>query len=253
MTAVRTDRISDQNLELGSGMTGIYMIHGFTGSTWELTGLANFLAAAGYRVQARLLAGHGTSIAECNLVTAADWLEETEINFTQFMLECDKVFVLGVSMGAGLALHLGKLFPISGVVAMSVALQVETWKMRFMLPVMSQFIEAIDKTKVYSPRDLEKHPSVGYPAYPARALRQVLLLNRYIRKDLNKIMVPVLLQHSRADITASMANADYVFSNLNNASKRLIQYDGASHNLPEGVDKELVWQDALDFFNKWNA
>ena len=252
MTAVQTGRISDQELDLGSGSTGCYMIHGFSGSTFELTELAQHLAANGCRVQAKLLAGHGTSIEECNLVTAEQWLEETEIQFAQFMLECDKVFVLGLSMGAGLALHLGRLFPVTGVIAMSVSLRLETWKMRFMLPVISYFVDSIEKSKVYAHKDLEAHPPVGYAAYPSRALRQLIRLNRYIRKDLGKIEVPVLLLHSRADITASMDNAHYVLSRLENAATTLIEYDRASHVLPDGPDKELVWRDTLDFINKWN-
>ena len=252
MTTIQAGRISDQDLDLGSGSTGCYMIHGFTGSTFELTELAQYLADNGCRVQAKLLAGHGTSMEECNLVTAEQWLEETEIHFAQFMLECDKVFVLGLSMGAGLALHLSKLFPVTGVIAMSVALQIETWKTRLMLPVMSHFIDSIEKSKVYAHEYLENYPPVGYPAYPARALRQLIRLNRYIRKDLSKIEVPVLLQHSRADLTASPGNAEHVLAGLKNATATLIEYDRASHVLPDGPNKELVWRDVLNFINKWN-
>ncbi len=252
MSVVPAGRISDQELDFGSGSTGCYMIHGFTGSTFELTELAQHLADNGLRVQAKLLAGHGTSIEECNLVTAEQWLEETEIRFTQFMLECDKIFVIGLSMGAGLALHLGRLFPVNGVIAMSAALQIETWKTRFMLPAMSLFVDSIEKAKVYAGKDLKTYPPVGYPAYPSRALRQVIRLNRYIRKNLSKIEVPVLVQHSRADLTVSMDNAHYVYAQLKNATVTLIEYDHASHVLPEGLDKELVWRDALEFINKWN-
>lgn len=253
MTTIQGQRIASHNLEFGSGMTGIYMIHGFTGSTYELTELAKFLADNGFRVQANLLAGHGTTIKECNLVTAEDWLEETEVQFAQFMLECDRVFVLGLSMGAGLALHLGMLFPITGVIAMSVVLQIETWKTRLMLPVLSHFVDGIEKSKVYAHKDLETHPPVGYSVYPSRALRQVLRLNRYIRKDLDKIEVPVLLQHSHADLTADMDNAHYVIAKLRNTTATLIQYEHASHVLPDGPDKELVWQDALNFINEWDT
>ena len=90
MTANRVPRISSEEINLGESAVGCYLIHGFTGSTYELRELAEFLASHGYRVRAKLLAGHGTSPEECNLVKAGTWLHETELNFTELLLDTEK-------------------------------------------------------------------------------------------------------------------------------------------------------------------
>ncbi|MCK4579417.1 MAG: alpha/beta fold hydrolase [Candidatus Marinimicrobia bacterium] len=238
------------DIELGSGPTGCFLIHGFTGSTYELAGLAGFLADQGYHVSARLLPGHGTTMRECNLVRAEDWLEETELRFTEFMLNHHTTFVIGLSMGAGLALHLGALFPVGGVVAISTALYLESWRTRIQLPLLAPFVEAIPKSNVYSPEGLERHPYYGYPGYPVKALRQVLRLNARIRKELPEVQAPVLLMHSRADQTANFNNAAKVLAQLGDTPKKLVEFQESSHVMTDGSEKEAVWQAIDEFINE---
>ena len=45
---------------------GIYIIHGFSSTTYEVKKLAEYLGQQGYYVQADNLPGHGTSIEDCN-------------------------------------------------------------------------------------------------------------------------------------------------------------------------------------------
>lgn len=242
-----TKRISSHDIELGQGPVGCFLIHGFTGSTYELQGLAEFLANQGFRVRAKLLAGHGTTIEECNLVRAHEWLEETEFHLTEFMLEGHTTFLIGLSMGAGLALHLARIFPVAGVVAMSPSLLLDSWKMRWLVPLLAPFVKAMPKARVYGQRDLEKHPYFGYPSYPLRGLRELIKLNKYIRGRLQEVTVPTLVMHSRTDLTAPFENATYVHDTIQSKDKTLIDYSDKSHVLPDGSGKEQVWADILDF------
>ncbi len=249
MTA-ESQRISSRDIELGEGSVGCFLIHGFTGSTYELEGLAEFLANRGFRVRAKLLAGHGTTIEECNLVRAHEWLEETEFYLTEFMLECPTTFIIGLSMGAGLALHLARLFPVAGVVAMSPSLLLNSWKMRWLAPLIAPFIQAMPKTRVYEQRDLNHHPYNGYPGYPLRGLREMVKLNKYIRSRLHEVTVPTLVMHSHADLTAPFENATYVHDTIQTEDKALVEYTDLSHVLPDSSGKEQVWADILDFLNR---
>ncbi|MEE9464464.1 MAG: alpha/beta fold hydrolase [Candidatus Neomarinimicrobiota bacterium] len=250
MTTIGQGRLASENLELGSGPVGCYLIHGLTGSTFEFRGLARFLEQQDYRVSARLLPGHGTTVEECNLVRAEDWLKETEYYFTQFIMSCEVVFVIGHSMGAGLALHLAGLFPVAGVVAMSTALELDSWRLRWLLPITSRFITAIPKSKIYAGRNLDIQEYYGYQAYPAKALRQMLRLNRFVRAGLPAVSVPALIMHSHADITAPFRNGSLVYNTIASTDKTLIEFDHSSHMLPDDTEKEQVWQHIQHFINK---
>jgi carboxylesterase len=250
MTENVTEKISSQNIEMGSGPVGCYLIHGFTGSTYELQGLADFLAGHGFRVSARLLAGHGSTVAECNLVRATDWLQETEFHFTEFSLECERTFVIGLSMGAGLALHLATLFPVAGVVAMSTALTLPTTFVPWYFPLVTPFYKSVPKQYIYrQPGEFDTRQFYGYNVWPLKGLKAMLKLNRYIRRELHRVNDPVMIMHSRADITAPFENADLVFNTVSSEDKVLVSYDNSSHVLPDDSEKEQVWSAILNFIN----
>lgn len=247
MSDIITERFSSQEIDLGDGPVGCFLIHGFAGSTYELQGLAEFLAGNGYRVTAKLLAGHGTTIKECNLTRAEDWLQEVEFHFTEFALLCETTFVIGLSMGAGLALHLATLFPMSGVVAMSSAFILNSSKLRWYLPLVATFVPSIPKDRTNSGKDVLQPPYYGYSHYPLKGLKAMLKLNRYIRAELPNVMLPTLVMHSRSDSNAPFENAALVFNGISSADKTLIAYDHSGHVLPDGTEKEKVWEDILGF------
>ena len=55
------------------GDIGILLIHGFTGSPWDLRPLGEALLARGFHVKAPLLPGHGTRWQDCNDSTHDRW------------------------------------------------------------------------------------------------------------------------------------------------------------------------------------
>ena len=62
---------------------GIYLIHGFSSTTYEVKKLAEHLAQQGYYVQADNLPGHSTTIEDCNLTTHDEWISFVEQRYHQ--------------------------------------------------------------------------------------------------------------------------------------------------------------------------
>ena len=61
----RTNRFDENNYEFNlESKNGIYLIHGFTNTTYETKKLAQYLSKQGYRTVANNLPGHGTTIEE---------------------------------------------------------------------------------------------------------------------------------------------------------------------------------------------
>ncbi len=251
MNSSTNERFSTLEIDLGTGPVGCFCIHGFCGSTYELQGMAEFLAEHGFRVKAPLLAGHGTSIEECNLVHADDWLQEIEYHFAEFFLYCTSAFVIGLGMGATLALHLSALFPVSGVVAMAPTFILNRFKLPWYLQILAPFHNSIAIRSSRADQDNSPNPNdYGYSRYPTNGIRAMFKLNRYVRKELPRVMAPALIMHSRDDPIAPFENALLVANSINSEDKSLITYDKFGHVLPDCPEKKTVWTDILNFLTR---
>ena len=62
-----TNRFDSNNYVFNSGSKkGVYLIHGYSSSTYEIKDLAEFLFQNGYTTIAKNLPGHGTTVDDCN-------------------------------------------------------------------------------------------------------------------------------------------------------------------------------------------
>ena len=101
---------------------GVYIIHGFTNTTYEIKELALYLSKKGFYTVANNLPGHGTTIEECNRCKYTDWLESVEQGVADMASRCDNVYIIGISMGSVLALQAASIFPVNAAVFASTAL-----------------------------------------------------------------------------------------------------------------------------------
>ena len=229
---------------------GCFLIHGFTGTTDDLAGLAVFLAGHGFRVSARLLAGHGTSIEDCNLVRAEDWLEEMEFHFTEFLLESEAAFVIGLDMGAGLALHLASLFPLAGVVAIAPVLQLASRRMGWWLPLMAPFANSVSKERLHLNGAAQLRSDHGYDRYPLNGLRALLRLNRLVQTELPKVTDPALIVQTHTGDGAHRSDAQLLLDTIPSNHKTLVDYGGLARPAVIGPDDPQLQADILDFLTR---
>ena len=78
---------------------GVVLVHGFTGSPYEVRYLGEQLARAGLAVRAPLLPGHGTSLADLDATSWNDWAEAVERALDSMRVRCARVAVVGQSLG----------------------------------------------------------------------------------------------------------------------------------------------------------
>ncbi|MDQ3898118.1 MAG: alpha/beta fold hydrolase, partial [Actinomycetota bacterium] len=79
-----------------SARPGALLLHGLTGSTQSVAGLAAALVAAGFEVEAPVLPGHGTSPDELAGCGWDDWVAAAEAAYGRLALP---VLAVGLSMG----------------------------------------------------------------------------------------------------------------------------------------------------------
>ena len=188
---------------------GIYLIHGFSSTTYEVKKLALYLSELGYYVKADNLPGHATSIEDCNLSSYNEWLSFVEKQIAEIYTHCEKVIVMGVSMGGVLALHLATIFPLDGVVSAGALLKFKNeFDVRVLVRLFHKIKVKVPKRRSFNTQELKSinHNFYGYTHYPLSALNEMRKLIDKVKINLHKISSPVLLIHSKVDKTALFKN-----------------------------------------------
>src|SRR4051794_9655664 len=97
-------------------MIGCLCIHGFTGAPYEVEPLANYLQRhTDWKIVVPLLPGHGDTLSLKDS-TCTDWIDCAEIALQKLFEECEKVYVIGFSMGGLIAAYLTARYSISKLV-----------------------------------------------------------------------------------------------------------------------------------------
>jgi len=227
----RTKLFDENNYEFNpDSKNGVYLIHGFTNTTYETKYLAKYLSEKNYRTIANNLPGHGTTIEECNKVKYYDWLTSVEQGLAELASQCDKVHVIGSSMGAVLALHLATKFPLNSLVISAPVFQFKSeFKTRILVPLFKNIVPIKDKSTQYkNGKDMQFY---GYSYYPNKAVNEMRKLTNVVRKKLMKVKCPTLLIHSEADLTSIMKNYNIVNDTIESKIKEKLILKNSSHNM----------------------
>ena len=101
---------------------GVVVVHGFTGNPSSMRGVADAMVSAGFDVELPRLPGHGTTIHDMITTTWADWSGEVARARAAAADRCDRVVLVGQSMGATLVLASALADPaLAGVVCINPA------------------------------------------------------------------------------------------------------------------------------------
>jgi carboxylesterase len=224
------------------GPVGALLCHGFTGCPQSLRPWAEHLAAAGLTVRLPRLPGHGTTWREMNLTTWEDWYAEVARALDDLLARCERVFVMGLSMGGTLAIRLAEQYGdrIAGLVLVNPSLLTKRPD-RFLLPVVRLLVPSFPGIA----SDIKKPGSteLAYDRIPLKAAYSLSKLWLVTRGDLEKVDQPILLFRSTedhvvepdssvllrdkvasTDITEVVLEDSYHVATLDNDAKRI--FDG---------------------------
>ena len=87
------------------GEPGALVLHGLTATSQSVQGVADALAAAGFRTRVPLLPGHGTTLEDLETTGWDDWVAAAEGAYAELAADAhgEPVVVVGLSMGGSLA------------------------------------------------------------------------------------------------------------------------------------------------------
>ena len=242
-----TERFDTNNYEFNKNSSlGVYIIHGFSNTTYEVKQLAEFLGKNGFHTIANNLPGHGTTPEECNRIKYTDWINHVKQDIAELSSKSEKIYVIGCSMGAVLSLYIASIFPVNGLVVAGTVLKFKNpFEVNILVPLFGRFIKMSKK------KNKNKTMFYGYTHYPLLALLQFKKLIKKVLRKIKKITCPTLIIHSKNDGMSIEENVSIVKKTIQSKDKEILIIKKAHHNLfDENPDQELIFNEVLNFLKK---
>lgn len=231
---------------------GCLLIHGFTGTPYEMRELGDRLAAQGYTVFGPALAGHATKPEDMRDTRWTDWYASVTAAYDQLREQCDAVFVVGLSLGGALALHLAAHRPVNGIVAVSAPITIRNPLIPLFkyLPFLYDLIPDVKKNPqnddTQDPSVRSRHPA--YPVNPTRCAASMIFdFLPHLRDDLRDVHAPALLIQARGDRTIPADSMDAFYPRLGSREKERIWLPRGGHLALEDYSKEEAFAHILRF------
>jgi carboxylesterase len=180
------------------GSTGVLLCHGFTGSPGSLRAWADYLAAEGLTVSLPRLPGHGTTWQEMAHTRWEDWYAEVDRAYEELRGQASEIFVMGLSMGACLALRMAELRgdQVAGLVLVNPSIAADT-KLFLLAPVLKLVVPSLKG--IASDIKKEGVTELGYDRVPVRAAATLPQLWKLTQQRLGDVSQPVLVYLSTVD------------------------------------------------------
>jgi carboxylesterase len=225
---------------------GALVLHGFTGNPFSIRRVASAISDAGLTVEAPLLPGHGTSVADMVETRWSDWSAAAEASYLDLAGRCEKVVVVGLSMGGTLSCWLGErhseiagLVLVNPLVRSIPADQVDL--VRGMADAGETLMDGIG-SDIAQPDAVE----LSYSQTPIRPLLSLLEAADEVGAKLVDIACPVLLLSSRDDHVVPPVNGDDIAAALGDRCER-VWLERSFHVATLDYDREEIQKRASEF------
>lgn len=223
----------------------VLILHGLTGTPWEVRPVGERLASAGYRCTGPLLGGHA-SYEQLRASAWGDWAQSSERWLGELAAK-QPIAVIGFSMGALLALRLAAIAPgrVAALVCMGTPLVLkpyQRWGIRALgqlarvpgLDTLTARIAKPSRTDCSIPSVAAQYP--GFDAFPRSSLLELLRLQATVRPLLSQVRCPTMLIHGGHDHSAPVGNVQYAAAQLTSAPTTTKVLSRSFHQIAWDVD-----------------
>ena len=91
----------------------------------------------------------------------------------------------------------------------------------------------------------------GYSEYPMKALNEMRKLTNDIRPRLSQVKCPIMLVHTKSDLTSVMDNYHIVKDSISSNKQTDLILEKNTHNLfAEGPKQTFIFENVLTFLNE---
>ncbi|MFW9951253.1 MAG: alpha/beta hydrolase [Candidatus Thorarchaeota archaeon] len=224
--------------------TGCLLLHGFTSCPFELRQLGDQLYNEGYTVSIPLLPGHGTAPQDLKRQSWTDWYEASKQALFELRKMCQTVYVIGLSMGGSIALHLAAHYEVEGIVALAPGLYLKN-KLSFLSHVLYPFYPY--SKKWFGPDIRADVETITYDKIPVKSLSELLRLFRHLKDDLTDINAPLLIIYAKQDHVINGKSAQEIYQRISSKNKRILSLQNSYHIITLDLEKDQVFRETINF------
>ena len=243
----------------------VLLLHGLAGSSLEVARLAQMLQQSGLSVVTPDIPGFAYGTPESDWQS---WVKVVREHVLSLKSQYTTVSVVGVSMGATLAMEVATHEDINALVLLSVALGYDGWAApwyRFLLPVARYIpfhqryrhtegepygiknpeIRAMIKKVMLDKRQSE----VGGESISLYQLMQGDALIKHVHRRTDLLSDPLLIMHPIEDESVHPRHAQFVFDHASSSDKELIYLGDCYHMITVDNERDTVFYET-DLFIK---
>lgn len=245
----------------GAGVSAL-LIHGLTGTPYEMRYLGERLAARGVRVRGVKLAGHGATPEELGAAGYDNWYESVVNGLEELRQYGEPNVVVGLSAGAVLAARLAadQGEAVAGLAMLAPGFFLPTSTTIMLRGVRGILGSLVDRIYLLNPGGSDIHDAAARSIHPncrlmpLSAPMKLLDLSAMVKPMLARITQPALVMHARRDHTCPMRkNVGYVMKHLGGAEKRAVELEESYHVITVDSEKERVAAEVSEFVERFRV
>jgi carboxylesterase len=245
----------------GAGVSAL-LIHGLTGTPYEMRYLGERLAARGVRVRGVKLAGHAGLPEELGAVGYDNWYESVVNGLEELRQYGEPIVVVGLSMGAVLSARLAadQGESVAGLALLAPAFFLPTSTSIALRGLRGLLGSITERIYLFNPGASDIHDAAARSIHPncrlmpLSAPMKLLDLSAIVKPMLPRITQPALVMHARRDHTCPIRkNVDYVMKHLGSAEKRAVELDESYHVITVDSEKERLVDEVGEFVERFRV
>jgi len=250
------------------GNTGhaIILLPGLCGSELEMGPIPRMLRQANHTYVIPRILGYS---AHTGITEYPVWIDAVDNLVTDLSATHDSVSIVGLSMGATLALSVaGRNNTIRGLALLSPVLLFDGWSVPWYYPLLSVIYRLGIRNWHYKEsepfgvknKELRRHiqkavmansvSELGAAHLPAKHLYQSLELIKDAKNNLSEVNSDTLIIHAIDDETASPKNPEMILAKIQSEVRRTIWLGNSYHMITVDNEREIVANEVNNFLSQ---
>lgn len=238
---------------LDEARVAVLLLHGFTGSPWEVRPLGESLAARGVHVRCPRLPGHGTTPEAMLWAGHREWLRAAQAEL-ESLRGARRVVIVGLSMGGlmGMILTARRTVRVDGLVLLAPVVHLKSRAERLFERIgSSALLDVMDRWKMKDGTDIEddavRAESPVLPRYPLGRAIDLIALQQLARAAESRIECPSLIIAAAHDHVVHTQSVLELGRRLPYSRTVLLQR--GFHIIPRDTDRALAATEVATFID----